>query len=76
MYGQNYDCVIRGVFMIRGQEFLPAFDVAPDWESYEFAKLDHAKPEDRKVVEDMWAWDVPVTVNDKEYPWVDGHVFK
>ncbi|PIG87169.1 elongation factor 1 gamma domain-containing protein, partial [Aspergillus arachidicola] len=32
--------------------------------------------EDRKYVDDMWAWDVPVTVDGKEYPWADGHVFK
>ncbi|KAL5360894.1 hypothetical protein BJX96DRAFT_151025 [Aspergillus floccosus] len=76
VYGTNYDCVIRGVFLVRGQEHVPAFDVAPDWESYDFKKLDPSKEEDRKLVDDMWAWDVPVTVNGKEYPWVDGHVFK
>ena len=76
VYGTNYDCVIRGVFLVRGQEFKPAFDVAPDWESYDFEKLDPSKEEDRKYVDDMWAWDVPVTVDGKEYPWADGHVFK
>ncbi|KAA8643246.1 hypothetical protein EYZ11_008504 [Aspergillus tanneri] len=76
VYGTNYDCVIRGVFMVRGQESTPAFEVAPDWESYDFEKLDPSKEEDRKLVEDMWAWDTPVTVNGKEYPWTDGHVFK
>ena len=76
VYGTNYDCAIRGVFMVRGQEAGPAFEVGPDWESYEFVKLDHTKEEDRKLVDDMWAWDTPITVNGKEYPWVDGHVFK
>ncbi|KAE8144789.1 hypothetical protein BDV25DRAFT_134356 [Aspergillus avenaceus] len=76
VYGANYDCVIRGVFLVRGQEFKPAFDVAPDWESYNFEKLDPSKEEDRKYVDDMWAWDVPVVANGKELPWVDGHVFK
>ncbi|KAB8266487.1 hypothetical protein BDV30DRAFT_221836 [Aspergillus minisclerotigenes] len=76
VYGTNYNCVIRGVFLVRGQEFKPAFDVAPDWESYDFVKLDPSKEEDRKYVDDMWAWDVPVTVDGKEYPWADGHVFK
>lgn len=76
VYGANYDSVITGVFMIRGQDYAPAFEVAPDWESYNFTKLDHTKEEDRKVVEDLWAWDVPVTVNGKELPFVDGHVFK
>ncbi|EAW08688.1 elongation factor 1 gamma domain-containing protein [Aspergillus clavatus NRRL 1] len=76
VYGTNYDCVIRGVFLVRGQEFEPAFNVAPDWESYDFRKLDPSNPEDKKLVDDMWAWDAPVTVDGKEYPHVDGHVFK
>lgn len=76
VYGANYACVIRGVFLVRGQEAPPAFDVAPDWESYNFVKLDPSKEEDRKYVEDMWAWDVPVVVDGKELSFVDGHVFK
>ncbi|KAJ9409846.1 hypothetical protein DTO045G8_2322 [Paecilomyces variotii] len=76
VYGTNYDNIIRGVFLVRGQEFKPAFDVAPDWESYEFTKLDHTDEEDRKYIADMWAWDVPVVVDGKEYQWADGHVFK
>lgn len=76
VYGENYKCLIRGAFLVRGQEHIPAFDVAPDWESYEFKKLDHTKEEDRKLVEDLWAWDVPVVREGKEWPHVDGHVFK
>jgi elongation factor 1-gamma len=33
--------------MVRGQEALPAFDVAPDYESYEFTRLDPNKKEDK-----------------------------
>lgn len=76
VYGQNYDCLIRGAFLIRGQEHIPAFDVAPDWESYEFKKLDHTSEADRKLVEDLWAWDVSVVRDGKEFPHADGHVFK
>ncbi|KKK14188.1 hypothetical protein ARAM_003578 [Aspergillus rambellii] len=76
VYGANYACVIKGVFMVRGQDFKPAFDVAPDWESYDFIKLDHTKEEDRKCLEDCWSWDAPVIVDGKELPMVDGHVFK
>ncbi|RAL02772.1 putative translation elongation factor eEF-1 subunit gamma [Aspergillus ibericus CBS 121593] len=76
VYGANYACVIQGVFLVRGQEFAPAFEVAPDWESYDFRKLDPTNEEDRKLVEDQWAWDVPVVVDGKELPHVDGHVFK
>ncbi|KAL4780549.1 hypothetical protein BJX76DRAFT_337658 [Aspergillus varians] len=76
VYGANYACVNEGVFMVRGQEALPAFDVAPDWESYNFEKLDHTNEADRKYIEDIWAWDAPVTVDGKELANVDGHVFK
>ena len=68
--------MIKGAFFIRGQEALPAFDVAPDYESYEFTKLDPTKPEDKEFLEDMWAWDKPVVVSGKTYEWADGKVFK
>jgi len=70
------DSVVRGAFLVRGNEALPAFDVAPDFESYEFKKLDETKPEDKAFVEDMWAWDKPIDVNGKAYEWADGKVFK
>ncbi|KAI1072236.1 hypothetical protein LB507_003305 [Fusarium sp. FIESC RH6] len=76
VYGENNDSVIQGAFVIRGQEHVPAFDVAPDWESYEFTKLDPSKPEDRQFVEDAWGWEKGITVNGKEYKLADGKVFK
>jgi len=76
VFGVSNDSVIRGAFMVRGQEALPAFDVAPDWESYEFTKLDPSKAEDKEFVEDQWAWDKPIDVNGKKYEWADGKVFK
>ncbi|KAJ5107659.1 Elongation factor 1-gamma 2 [Penicillium angulare] len=76
VYGANYACVIRGVFLVRGQEAAPAFSVGPDWESYEFKKLDHTSEADRKYIEDIWSWEAPVTVDGKTLEMVDGHVFK
>ncbi|TVY12710.1 Elongation factor 1-gamma 2 [Lachnellula arida] len=76
VYGVKDDSVIEGAFVIRGQEALPAFDVAPDYESYEFTKLDASKPEDKEFVENQWTWEKPVTVGGKEYSWADGKVFK
>ncbi|ORY13868.1 hypothetical protein BCR34DRAFT_672790 [Clohesyomyces aquaticus] len=72
VYGETNNSVVQGAFLVRGQEALPAFDVAPDYESYEFTKLDPTKPEDKEFVNDQWSWDKPVTVNGKEYPWADG----
>jgi len=74
VYGTTNDSIVRGAFLVRGQEALPAFDVAPDVESYEFTKLDPKNPEDKKFVESMWAWDEPIQPENKE--WADGKVFK
>ncbi len=74
VYGVKDDSIIKGAFVIRGQEEKPAFDVAPDYDSYEFTKLDPVK--DREFLEDMWAWDKPIEVGGKKYQWADGKVFK
>ncbi|KHJ31006.1 putative elongation factor 1 gamma domain-containing protein [Erysiphe necator] len=76
VYGVKDDSVIQGAFLIRGQDVQPAFEVAPDFESYEFTKLDHTKIEDKQFIDDQWTWEKPITINGKEYPWADGKVFK
>jgi len=76
VYGQSNDSIIKGAFVVRGQDALPAFDVAPDYESYSFTKLDPKKPEDREFVNDQWSWDKPLIVDGKTYEWADGKVFK
>ncbi|KAJ5806033.1 uncharacterized protein N7503_003635 [Penicillium pulvis] len=76
VYGVNYACVVKGVYMVRGQEWEPAFTVGPDWEGYEYTKLDPTSEADRKYVEDIWAWDAPVVVDGKTLEMADGHVFK
>lgn len=76
VYGEANDSVVKGAFVIRGQEADPAFNVAPDAESYTFTKLDHTKEEDKEYVNDQWTWEKPVVVNGKEYKWADGKVFK
>ncbi|KAF2843664.1 hypothetical protein M501DRAFT_926084 [Patellaria atrata CBS 101060] len=72
VYGETNDSVVQGVFFVRGQDVFPAVDVAPDYESYDFKKLDPSNPEDKAYVEDQWAWDKPVEVNGKTYQWADG----
>lgn len=74
--GENNDNGIVGAFLIRGQDFAPAFDVAPDWESYDYTKLDVSKPEDKTFVEDIWSWDKPVEVDGKIKEVADGKVLK
>ena len=76
VYGQTNDSIVRGAFVIRGQEAMPAFDVAPDADSYEFTKLSPKDDKDKDFVNDMWAWDKPIEANGKTYEWADGKVFK
>ncbi|RMZ88607.1 hypothetical protein DV736_g4169, partial [Chaetothyriales sp. CBS 134916] len=76
VYGKSNDSIIRGAFLVRGAEALPAFDVAPDYESYKLTKLDPHKEADREFIEDQWSWDKPIVVDGKEYEWADGKVFK
>lgn len=74
MYGVSNDSVIQGAFVVRGQEAHPAFDVAPDIDSYEFSKLDPST--DKEFVNDMWSWDKPIEIKGKTYEWADGKQFK
>lgn len=76
VFGENNNNGIRGAYVVRGKEFEPAFDVAPDWESYNFTRLDASKPEDREELNDLWAWDKPIIYNGKPYEIADGKVLK
>ncbi|KAK2601935.1 elongation factor EF-1 gamma subunit [Conoideocrella luteorostrata] len=76
VYGESNASVIQGAFVIRGQEAEPVFDVAPDWESYKFTKLDPKNAEDRAFLENMWSWENGVTVDGKEHAHACGKVFK
>lgn len=76
VYGTKEKSIIQGAFVIRGHESSPAFNVAPDSDSYEITKLDSNKDEDKQFVNDQWTWEKPITVDGTEYPWADGKVFK
>lgn len=76
VYGENNDNGITGFFLIRGQDYKPAVDVAPDWESYSYSKLDANNEEDKKFIDNMLAWDQPVVVDGRSREIADGKVFK
>lgn len=76
VYGENNNNGITGFFLVRGDDYKPAFDVAPDWESYDFTKLDGSSEENKKFIENMLAWDEPVIVNGEKREIADGKVFK
>jgi elongation factor 1-gamma len=76
VFGKANESVMVGAFLVRGQEALPAFDVAPDYESFDFTKLDPTKEEDKAFLEDQWDMEKGITVDGKDYPFADGKVFK
>ena len=76
VFGKANESVVVGAFCVRGQHAMPAFDVAPDYESYTFTKLDSSVEADRAFIDDQWAMDKPVQVSGKEIEWADGKVFK
>lgn len=66
--GSNNNSVISGVFILRGQDYKPVVDVAPDWESYSYKQIDLNNAEDKAFFEAALAWDLEV--GDKK--WCDG----
>ncbi|EDO15725.1 hypothetical protein Kpol_1073p11 [Vanderwaltozyma polyspora DSM 70294] len=76
VYGENNNNGIIGAVMVRGQDSVPAFDVAPDWESYSYTKLDPTNEEEKEFVNNMWAWDKPVVAGGVSKEIVDGKVLK
>ncbi|KAH8919654.1 eEF1-gamma domain-containing protein [Atractiella rhizophila] len=70
VYGENNNSKIRGIYMLRGHEWKPVFEVGPDYESYEFRQIDLKK--DRAAIEAAWAW----TDEFEGLKFADGKVFK
>lgn len=66
--GTANDSVISGALILRGADVKPVVDVAPDWESYEYKKLDLSNPEDKAFFEAALAWDLELDGK----KWVDG----
>ena len=66
--GQTNDSVISGVLIVRGQEVKPVVEVAPDWESYEYKKLDLENADDKAYFEAALAWDLEIDGK----KWADG----
>jgi elongation factor 1-gamma len=64
--------VISGVLILRGQDAKPVVEVAPDFESYEYKKLDIANADDKSFFEGALAWDLEVGGK----KWADGKNFK
>ena len=67
--GTSNNSLISGVFILRGRDFKPVLEVAPDWESYNFTELHpESNEEDKKFFEAALAWDLEIDGK----KWADG----
>jgi len=66
--GKPGDSIITGVFITRGEDINLSVDCAPDWESYEYKKLNLTDDSDKKFFEDALAWDLELDGK----KWADG----
>lgn len=66
--GEANNSLISGALILRGPDVKPVVEVAPDWESYEFTKLDLENPADKAFFESALAWDLEIDGK----KWVDG----
>ncbi|KAL8287164.1 hypothetical protein RQP46_003616 [Phenoliferia psychrophenolica] len=70
VYGENNNSKIVGAYIARGSDSKSIFDVAPDWESYEYTPLDFKA--DRDFILGCWSWTNEVD----GLKYADGKVFK
>ena len=66
--GTANDSIISGALILRGQDVKLVVEVAPDFESYDFKKLDIENAEDKAFFEGALAWDLEVDGK----KWADG----
>ncbi|CAE6472292.1 unnamed protein product, partial [Rhizoctonia solani] len=63
---------ISGAFILRGKDYKPVLNVAPDWESYGYKQIDLLNPEDKAFFEAALARDLEIDGK----KWADGKNFK
>ena len=66
--GEANNSIISGVFILRGTDYKPVVNVAPDWESYNYAPIDLADQTSKDFFEAALAWDLEVDGK----KWADG----
>lgn len=67
--GTANNSLISGVFICRGPDYKPVLEVAPDWESYTFEKLEVSQDGPQKeFFEAALAWDLEIDGK----KWADG----
>jgi elongation factor 1-gamma len=66
--GTSNNSLIQGVLIARGTDIKPVVEVAPDFESYTYEKIDLANAAQKAYFEAALAWDLEVAGK----KWADG----
>ena len=66
--GESNNSLITGILILRGKDYKPVMEVAPDWESYSYTPLDLSNEADKAFFESALAWDLEVDGK----KWADG----
>jgi elongation factor 1-gamma len=66
--GTAKNSIITGALITRGSEIQPVVQVAPDWESYKYERIDLDNAEQKAFFEAALAWDLKVEGRE----WADG----
>ncbi|KAL4077759.1 hypothetical protein J3A83DRAFT_4410150 [Scleroderma citrinum] len=70
--GEANNSIITGALILRGQDARAVVDCAPDYESYEYRRLDLENADDKAFFEGALAWDLEIDGR----AWKDGKNFK
>lgn len=54
VYGMKNNGAIAGVFLIRGQNYEPIFNVMPGWENFKYTRLNIVEPNDMEMFKTLW----------------------
>lgn len=66
--GVTNNSIITGTLIARGPEIKPVVEVAPDWESYTYERIDLGNAEQKAFFEAALAWDLEIGGK----KWIDG----
>ncbi|TFY65299.1 hypothetical protein EVG20_g5645 [Dentipellis fragilis] len=70
--GKTNDSIISGALIVRGQDVKPVVEVAPDYESYSYERINLDDAAQKAFFEGALAWDLEIDGK----VWVDGKNFK
>jgi elongation factor 1-gamma len=57
IFGDEPNLEVHGAFLVRGHELPEMLKENPDFEVYDWSRVDLNDPEQKEWLEDLWGWD-------------------